>query len=33
MAENTIEIEIELSGQKETVSGLDKIKSSAEGLG
>jgi arginine repressor len=33
MAENTIEIEVELSGQKETVSGLDKIKSSAEGLG
>ena len=33
MADNTVEIEIELSGQKEAVSGLDKIKSSAEGLG
>jgi hypothetical protein len=33
MAENTIEIEIELVGQDETLKGLDKVKQGAEGIG
>jgi len=33
MAENTIEIEVELKGQKETLRGLDVIKDGAEGIG
>ena len=33
MAENTIEIEVELVGQKETLKGLDKVKQGAEGIG
>jgi hypothetical protein len=33
MAENTIEIEIELVGQDETLKGLDKVKEGAEGIG
>jgi hypothetical protein len=33
MAENTIEIEVELVGQKETLKGLDKVKEGANGIG
>ena len=33
MAENTIEIEVELKGQKETLKGLDLVKDGAEGIG
>ena len=33
MAENTIEIEVELVGQDETLKGLDKVKQGAEGIG
>jgi hypothetical protein len=33
MAENTIEIEVELVGQKETLKGLDKVKEGAKGIG
>jgi|VirMetMinimDraft_7_1064189.scaffolds.fasta_scaffold10704_4 hypothetical protein len=33
MAENTIEIEVELVGQKETLKGLDKVKEGAQGIG
>ena len=33
MAENTIEIEVELVGQQETLKGLDKVKQGAEGIG
>ena len=33
MAENTIEIEIELVGQDDTLKGLDKVKQGAEGIG
>jgi hypothetical protein len=33
MADNTIEIEVELKGQKETLRGLDLVKDGAEGIG
>jgi len=33
MAENTIEIEVELKGQEDTLEGLEEITSSAEGIG
>jgi hypothetical protein len=33
MAENTIEIEVELVGQDETLKGLDKVKQGAKGIG
>ena len=33
MAENTIEIEVDLVGQKETLKGLDQVKDGAEGIG
>lgn len=33
MAENTIEIEVELKGQQETLKGLDEVKDGAEGIG
>ena len=33
MAENTIEIEVELVGQKETLKGLDQVKEGAKGIG
>ena len=33
MAENTIEIEVELVGQDDTLKGLDKVKQGAEGIG
>ena len=33
MAENTIEIEVELVGQENTLKGLDKVKQGAEGIG
>jgi len=33
MADNTIEIEVELKGQKETLKGLDEVKDGAEGIG
>jgi hypothetical protein len=33
MAENTIEIEVELVGQKETLKGLDMVNQGAEGIG
>ncbi len=33
MAENTIEIEVELVGQKETLKGLDMVSKGAEGVG
>ena len=33
MAENTIEIEVELKGQQETLKALDEVKDGAEGIG
>jgi len=33
MAENTIEIEVELKGEKDTLKGIDQIKEGAEGIG
>ena len=33
MADNNIEIEVELVGQKETLKGLDKVKEGANGIG
>jgi len=33
MAENVIEIEVELKGQKDTLKGIDKVKEGAEGIG
>lgn len=33
MAENTIEIEVELKGQKETLKGLDMVSKGADGIG
>ena len=33
MAENTIQIEVELVGQKETLKGLDQVKEGAKGIG
>jgi hypothetical protein len=33
MAENTIEIEVELVGQKDTLKGLDQVKEGAKGIG
>lgn len=33
MTQNTIEIEVELKGQKDALKGLDKVKEGAEGIG